>query len=392
MCSDTALKLREDKVYHFGLRDQDNSKSLYIRIADELIHELTDKARSGLLLPQERDLADRFKVSRSTIRQALTLLEEYDLVQRRRGHGTVLTKSAGDVLKVWKLRGKHIQVYQFSSTPIRSNDYWGRIVSGMVSAAKANRQNLEIKYRFYAGEMPGSMHTLPDLDRIAGVVICGMYDEKFLKLFSDNGIPCACADYWPHDAYTDGVAVDVEAQAFLVAEHLVGLGYRTVGFAAFGRHKSIQSAIFWDPDVWRFLLHLRRATSQYGLQMRDEWIQMVPSSDQLAQRSMDRFVTMARLPEAMICFDGFVTHRVLEALGHCGLRCPQDIGIVSRGSARASRLKLTTLDCQGEDIGQAAVQLILERIYRRRTQTVRLAIANPLTPGDSTRQIRPAEG
>jgi DNA-binding LacI/PurR family transcriptional regulator len=393
MSADTLLKMREDKVYHFGLRDSKGSRSLYTRIADELISEVTASAGSGpLLLPQERELAARFKVSRSTIRQALTLLEQYDLVQRRRGHGTLLTKPADEVLQVWRLRSKHVLVLQFSSAPIRPSEYYGRILAGIVSAARAHHQNLEIKYSFYAGEIPRSLQDPPAREHVAGVLVCGMYDDKFLKSFSDHGIPCVCADYWPHDVCTDAVTVDVETEAFQMASYLAGLGYRTVGFAAFGRHKPSQSTIFWDPDVWRFLLHLRRAVSQYGLLVRDEWVQMVPGSDQLAQKSMDRFVRLERLPEAMICFDGSVADRVLDALSRCGLRCPKDVGIITRSLGRTSGIKLTTMDYQVEELGRTAMQLMLERVCHRRTHVVRLAIASHLLPGESTRQIRPAEG
>ncbi len=103
MNTDTVQKLRDDKVYKFGARQAAPASSLYLRVADELIKEAAGNPDDGpMLLPQERDLATRFKVSRSTIRQALALLEQYDLVQRRRGHGTLLTKPPVEVMQVWR--------------------------------------------------------------------------------------------------------------------------------------------------------------------------------------------------------------------------------------------------------------------------------------------------
>lgn len=390
MGSDTVQKLREDKLYRFGLREADATNSLYLRVADELIQEVANDPGSGpLLLPQERDLALRFKVSRSTIRQALALLEQYDLVQRRRGHGTLLTKPADEVMQVWGLRNKHLLLFQFSPSPVRSNTYYGRIIAGMVSVAKANRQSMEVKYCYYPGEVPRELHALPDREQVAGVLVCGMYDDTFLKLFSDNNIPCVCVDYWPHDAHTDSVTVDVEAEAFLVASHLAQRGYRTVGFSAFGRRRPGESVMIWDPDVWRFLSHLRRAASHFGLLMRDEWVQTVPYADQLAQKSMDRFFMLERLPEAMVCFDGDVADRCVEALRHCGKRCPQDIGLVARGGSQGGKTRLTVLECRVEEMGRTAMQLMLERVYHRRTHPLRVAVASDLVPGESTIQVRP---
>ncbi len=262
----------------------------------------------------------------------------------------------------------------------------------MVRVARSNHQSLQIKYCYYPGEVPRGLHALPDRESVAGVVVCGMYDDSFLNLFDNQNIPCICIDYWPHDAYTDAVTVDVEAEAFLAVSHLVKLGYRTVGFAAFGRVKANESGMVWDPDVWRFLSHLRRAANQSGLLLRDEWIQTIPGTDQLAQKSMDRFFLLERLPEAMICFDRDVASRMLDALRHCDLRCPQDIGMITRGEARASKFRPTTLESRPDEIGQTAMHMMLDRVYRKRSHPLRVAIASRLVPGDSTCQRRPEAG
>ena len=47
----------------------------------------------GDRLPSERDLAERFKVSRMTLRQAITLLVEEGILERRVGSGTYIASS-----------------------------------------------------------------------------------------------------------------------------------------------------------------------------------------------------------------------------------------------------------------------------------------------------------
>jgi len=67
------------------------AKSLpnYIKIHDALKEEV-EKAiwKIGERLPSERDLADRFEVSRMTARQAITSLVEEGILERRVGSGT----------------------------------------------------------------------------------------------------------------------------------------------------------------------------------------------------------------------------------------------------------------------------------------------------------------
>lgn len=61
----------------------------YIRIHDAIKEEV-EKAvwKIGERLPSERDLAERFGVSRMTARQAVTSLVEEGILERRVGSGT----------------------------------------------------------------------------------------------------------------------------------------------------------------------------------------------------------------------------------------------------------------------------------------------------------------
>ena len=61
----------------------------YIRIYDALKKKIDDGFwEIGQRLPSERDLADDYEVSRMTLRQAITLLVEEGILERRVGSGT----------------------------------------------------------------------------------------------------------------------------------------------------------------------------------------------------------------------------------------------------------------------------------------------------------------
>ena len=66
----------------------------YIRIHDQIKKEIDEGLwKIGDRLPSERDLAERFKVSRMTLRQAITLLVEEGILERRVGSGTYIASS-----------------------------------------------------------------------------------------------------------------------------------------------------------------------------------------------------------------------------------------------------------------------------------------------------------
>ena len=61
----------------------------YIKIHDQIKKDIDDAIwEIGERLPSERDLAETFKVSRMTLRQAITLLVEEGVLERRVGSGT----------------------------------------------------------------------------------------------------------------------------------------------------------------------------------------------------------------------------------------------------------------------------------------------------------------
>ncbi|MFU2163303.1 GntR family transcriptional regulator [Streptococcus pluranimalium] len=66
----------------------------YIRIHDNIKKSIDEgRWKIGQRLPSERDLADSFEVSRMTLRQAVTLLVEEGILERRVGSGTFVASS-----------------------------------------------------------------------------------------------------------------------------------------------------------------------------------------------------------------------------------------------------------------------------------------------------------
>ncbi len=56
------------------------------------------KLKQGDLLPNEKELSDTFKVSRSTVREAILSLETLNLVERRQGDGTYVMATSEEAI------------------------------------------------------------------------------------------------------------------------------------------------------------------------------------------------------------------------------------------------------------------------------------------------------
>ncbi len=79
---------------------------LYTQVAKEIRREITDGHwKVGDLLPGELDLAKRYEVSVGTMRKALEMLAEDELIRRKRGRGTIVIasqpKERRSILRRW---------------------------------------------------------------------------------------------------------------------------------------------------------------------------------------------------------------------------------------------------------------------------------------------------
>lgn len=72
-----------------------DNKRIYAKIAQQIRYMIgTGKLRPGDMLPPERELAEQFRTSRASIREAFAALEMADLIESRPGVGTIVKAEA----------------------------------------------------------------------------------------------------------------------------------------------------------------------------------------------------------------------------------------------------------------------------------------------------------
>ena len=64
---------------------------LYDQLVDILTEKIDHEYRAGDMIPSERELSERYGLSRTTVRLALQELERLGLVVRQHGRGTFVT-------------------------------------------------------------------------------------------------------------------------------------------------------------------------------------------------------------------------------------------------------------------------------------------------------------
>jgi GntR family transcriptional regulator len=168
-------------------------------IAEELRAEIRSGAyRNGSLLPGENELAQRFAVSRGTIRRALDALAEEELIDTRTGVGSFVT---------------------FDGQELGDNPSWGRAltVSGTVNRTDVLRAEVVRDPELAASVSASGMDFLaldrvrrledgtavslersrvPAVGRVADVPFDGLVDDSLTQTMQAAGLLPAQGDEW----------------------------------------------------------------------------------------------------------------------------------------------------------------------------------------------------
>ncbi len=197
----------------------------YRRLARQLVRRIVaGEFVPGKKLPDERELAVQLGVSRSTVRQAMKILEQRHLVHRTRGRGTFVANDYES--SPWFSTATTILLAQIQENKPRIDapgTYYGRIRNGVRQMARS--LGLTVKQQKVRGYVRVLLNDYepPSADDVGGVVVSGVFDEQYIRMYQSEGIPVVAVDYWADDLITDCVAIDVEAEAKAIAESVGSL-------------------------------------------------------------------------------------------------------------------------------------------------------------------------
>lgn len=336
-------------------------KAKYVQLFERLKGDiLRGVYANGQKLAGENEMAEEWGMSRQTVRQALALLEQEGLIERRQGSGTFVRRAEPRRKRSWQVG----VIATFTSEYI-----FPAILRGM-------KENLEEEGFF---PLLGATQNRVDEERrileeclekqVDGLLVEGTKSAlpnpnlPLYQKLQEKGIPLV---------FFNGVYPGLEGCVSVTMDDPNG-GREAVRYLAARGHRNV-GAILKSDDVQG--LHRYEGYAQglleCGLPLEDSHVAWYNSQERerllREEGALDRILDRLEPCTALVCYNDELAVRVEKALQARGVDIPREKAIISFDNSLLGELApvpLTSFDHPKENMGAAAARKLLDLLSGR---------------------------
>jgi len=337
----------------------------YQSVAENLRREIAAGTyRDGDALLTEAELKQRFGVSRQTVRQAISLLENDGLVIRRRGSGTYVSHGAR----------KHSGELNVGVITTYITDYiFPSIVRGLESVLSAESCIMSLSATYNRTDHERALLQRVLQSPLDGLIVegtktalpnpnTGLYE----KLWERN-IPVVFINgYYPQLPNAVYVVTDDLAGGRMAVDHLVSRGFTRIG------------GLFKSDDMQGHLRYqgFSDAMQTHGLPVRDEavcWFSTENKRRFLRDETGADFIrSLHNGVDAVVCYNDEIALELMEVLAEKHMSVPRDVSIISFDNSAYANIchpKLTSLAHPKDEFGRVAAEKLLRMTSGKKEQS-----------------------
>jgi len=334
----------------------DTPKLLYQMVFDDIYAKVSSGTyKEGDLLPSEREIGEQFNVDRTTVRKALQLLVEEQLVVKLPGIGTKVLGKDQHVPNEGMLRGKRQGTIGFFLPPsVHRTD---RISQPFYSSLFYHTEK-EARARGYSC-LYSTLDENDDFEEILkanhykGIIFVTNTPEKFITTARNAGIPCILVNEYTEQ--TLSFLVDNTNGMMQMCEYLISLGHKKFALiSGIPTYLTSQERLIGC----RYTFLQNSIPEPYYICT--DW-----EPDTAYKKAKELLMTVDELPTAIIAFNDNIAFGCLRAASELGLRIPQDISIVGFDDIDQSRYSnppLTTVQASIQSLAESSLYGLLIQI------------------------------
>ena len=213
-------------------------------------------------------------------------------------------------------------------------------------------------------------------ENVSGVILSPTLPTLARFRSSDYPFPLVLVDRCERETAADAVVLDNVDAAYRLTAHLIERGYRRIALvygvtSATGRqrHEGYVAAM-----------------ATHGLQTQAK---AVPATVEVARAAATELLSSRPLPEALVASNGIILLGLTEALQAAKLRFPEQIALAGFDDLPWTRLVepgITVIAQPTYDLGEAAIELLLQRIAHPAQSMRRVVLRGELIERGSSAQ------
>ncbi|MBN1482459.1 GntR family transcriptional regulator [candidate division KSB1 bacterium] len=366
--------------------DKNNPIPLYFQIKDDIFKDIeSGKFMAGERLPAERLLAEKYGVTRMTIRQAIKLLVDQGFLQARQGSGTYIAERSPSanqsenkiigVLLPDIQRGIMIDLIRGIEDEAHSRGY---------NTILCNTDNRWDKAEGYAGQLIAN--------NVKGVIFVPIQDiengarkeEKnrdLIDKFMNRGTPIVLVDHECKIKSTDIVVSDNFAGGYELTRYLIDMGHRRIAIVYDFEETSISDRI----------AGYQKALRDYNIEFDPRLIQKIKEYGFTESFSeLIKTIIHNIKATALFAMNDLLAADVYYHADKLKLHIPRDISVVGYDDlpfAERLRTPLTTIHQPLYQMGRESFYLLFERLQKPQGQFKKVILPNRLVTRKSVKKI-----
>ncbi|SHF19165.1 GntR family transcriptional regulator, arabinose operon transcriptional repressor [Marinitoga hydrogenitolerans DSM 16785] len=344
--------------------DRNGNQPLYRQIRDFIYNNIQNGIfKPGEAIPTERELCDKLKVSRYTVRRAIQELVHEGYLYRVQGNGTfVFDKEEIHEKGDNKLIGVILTHCE--------HEMEANILSGIEKAIQS--EGYTMTFMSSNNDYKKEAEAIQRMKRngVSGLIIMPAEDQKDSTAISDlknEQFPFVLVDRRLQDCETDCVMSDNINGGYKATEYLIKLGHEKIAFvkAEFSETSSIEDRI----------IGYKKALKEYGLDYRPE---LLFSYDERKLNTEEIYEELYKFikekkPTAIVAVNDYVALVIIKMCRVKGISIPNDISLVGFDNLEFIKhleVPLTTIAQFSKEIGFSAAKLLINKIKVKYNNTI----------------------
>ena len=329
-----------------------SSDPLYLQIKDALRLQIeSGKFKREEAIPDERTLAEDLKVSRKTVRRAISELADEGLLRRIRGRGTFVRGS----FSPQPTHRRNCVAVACTYDPYEENcPYYEKILQGIYRGLY--EQRCHWTYVQISAPYDRFIANLKQLGSLKGIIAVGVEREELLDQLNRLSIPVVLVEsvQSPDQPRFDLVSHDGAPGIYEATCALIQQGHTDIGFLR-AEHTNVITSQRYEG--------FKRAMIEARLPLRPEREYSCSFYAQAAHASVTRILASGSPPTALVCTGDELAQGAMAAVMDFGWRVPRDLSVVGFGDyGFYTSPWMSTVSVPRQRMGQMAVKLFMERL------------------------------